>query len=155
MFFRAYALAFRLSGEPSFWDTVRPMGRGNGLGDLGPDPSKPACCEKIVCSDPDVLIGLLDLYRKANRAEYLEYACGVADNILTNRLRGGLFVRGSDYQYTRLDRHEPLALLHLVSVIREATSPVPTYWPGQAFFACVYDRQGRQYDSELIYEQRK
>ena len=46
-------------------------------------------------------------------------------------------------------------LLHLVSVIREATSAIPMYWPNQAFFACAYEKGGRRYDSELIYQQRK
>jgi pectate lyase len=155
LFFRAYALAFRLSGDPFFWDTARWIGRGNGLGDLGPDPEKPVSSAEIVCSDPDVLIGLLDLYRKTKRAEYIELASQVADNILADRFRGGLFVEGPDYRYTRLDRHEPLALLHLVSAMREGTPAVPTYWPSQAFFACGYEERGRQYDSELIYQQRK
>ena len=105
-------------------------------------------------TDVDVVIGLLDLYRKTNRVEYLESACQVADNILTDRFHGGLFVEGRDYRYTRLDRHEPLALLHLVSVIRDSAFAVPTYWPNQAFFACAYERRGRRYDSELIYQQR-
>jgi pectate lyase len=155
MFFRAYALAFRLSGDPLFWDTARAIGRGNGLGDLGSDPNNPERCEKTGCSDPDVVIGLLDLYRKTNRAEYLEYACQVADNILADRFHDGLFVGGRDYRYTRLDRQEPLALLHLVSVIREGAFTVPAYWPNQAFFACAYERRGRRYDSELIYQQRR
>jgi len=102
-----------------------------------------------------VVIGLLDLYRKTNRAEYREYACQVADNILADRFHGGLFVEGPDYRYTRLDRHEPLALLHLVSAIREVTFAVPTYWPNQAFFACGFEGRGRRYDNELVYQQRK
>jgi pectate lyase len=154
LFFRAYALAYRLSGDPSFWNTARSIGRGNGLGDLGPNPDKPTLSGETGCSAPDVLVGLLELYRISNRAEYIEYACRVADNILAKRFRGGLFVEGPDYRFARLDRQEPLALLHLVSVIREAASAVPAYWPSQAFFACGYDGKGRQYDSELIYQQR-
>lgn len=155
LFFRAYALAYRLSGDPAFWDTARSIGQGNGLGDLGPDPSEPASGGKTVCSSPDVLMGLVELYRKTNRAEYLEYACQVADNILAERFRGGLFVEGPDYRFARLDRQEPLALLHLVSVVREVGSTVPTYWPSQAFFACRYGGEGRRYDNELIYQQRR
>jgi hypothetical protein len=110
---------------------------------------------EIACSDPDMLIGLLELYRKTKRGDYIEFVCKVADNILADRFHDGLFVEGPDYRYTRLDRPEPLALLHLVSVIRKRAVAVPTYWPNQAFFACGYDGRGRQYDSELIYLQRK
>lgn len=154
MFFRAYALAFRLSGDPLFWDTARSIGRGNGLGDLGPNPQKPNCCGNIRCSDPHVLVGLLELYQKTKQAEYVQCACQVADNILAERFRNGLFVEGPDYRFARLDRPEPLALLHLASVIREVTFTVPTYWPNQAFFACGYEGGGRQYDSDLIYQQQ-
>ncbi|MBL7044624.1 MAG: hypothetical protein ISR77_38715 [Pirellulaceae bacterium] len=155
LFFRAYALAFRLSGDRAFYDTARSIGRGNGLGNLGPDPDKPALDGDIRCSDPAVIVGLLDLYRKTKCADYLEYACQVADNILTERFRGGLFAEGPDYRFARLDRHEPLALLHLVAAIRDSTIPVPMYWPNQAFFACDYDGKGRQCDRELIYQQRR
>jgi hypothetical protein len=66
-----------------------------------------------------------------------------------------LFVEGKDYRFTRLDRHEPLALLHLAAAIRGQLGSVPECWPGEGFFACYYGDGGRQYDSDAIYPLRK
>lgn len=152
LFFRAYALAYRLCGDLVFWKTIRGIGQGNGLGDLGPQPGSPAAgAAKPSCSDPAMIMGLLELRRKTGREQYLELACEVADRLLRERFRRGLFVEGPDFEFTRLDRSEPLALLHLAAALRGSPARLPTDWQGRPNFGCVYGQKGRQYDSELIY----
>lgn len=153
-FFRTYALAYCLSGKTFFWETARSIGRGIGLGDLGLQAGvDPVVDLTSSCSDPAVLIGLLELHRKAPHPGYLKLAERIGDNILAQRYVRGLFVDGSNRRFTRLDRHEPLALLHLVAALRGEQDCVPRYWPNQAYFACYWADGGRKYDAEVIYGQ--
>ena len=155
-FLRAYALAWRLSGDAFCWQMARAIARGNGLGDLGEQPGqKPSLNRTASCAHPDAVIAMVEIHQKTGNAAYLEIACKVADNLLAAHFHRDLFVDGRDYRFTRLDRHEPLALLHLVAALRGHHNRVPTYWAGDAFFACRYADGSRRYDNEAIYAQRK
>jgi pectate lyase len=155
-FLRAYALAWRLSGDAFCWQMARAIARGNDLGDLGEQPGqKPSPNRTTSCSHADAVIALVDIHQRTGNAAYLELACKVADNLLAAHFDRDLFIDGREYRFARLDRHEPLALLHLVAALRGQRGRVPTYWAGDAFFACRYGNGGRKYDSEAIYTQRK
>jgi hypothetical protein len=135
---------------------IQSIAKGNGLGDPRIEPGgKPAINLQTSCADPDALHALLELHRKSKRPEYLQLARKVGDNILAQRVTNDLFVAGKEFRYTRLDHREPLALLHLVAVLRRQTDAVPKDWGGEPNFGCTYGNVGRKYDSDVIYSERK
>lgn len=155
-FLRAYAFAWRLTGDRFCWEVIRSIAKGNALGDPGAEPvGKPSINLQTSCADADAVHALLELHQKSKRPEFLRLACKVADNILARHLSNGLFVKGKEFRFTRLDHREPLALLHLVAVLRKQTGPVPKDWSGEPNFGCTYDNAGRKYDSDAIYSERK
>lgn len=151
-FFRAYAMAWRLSRRPECWETARSIGRGLGLGDIGTTPQEPPTLDaETTCSDAVALLGLLELYAATDRPAFLELARRVGANVLKEHLRGGFFVAGPDSACAKFDRPEPLALLHLSAAIAGKPRLVPTFWPGKSFFHCDYDGMGRTYDNDALY----
>lgn len=155
-FLRAYALAWRLTGDRFCWEMIRSIAKGNGLGDLSAEPGgKPAINMETSCADADALHALLELHQKSKHPGYLRLACKVGDNILARRVSNDLFVEGKEFRFTRLDRREPLALLHLVAVLRKQSGVVPADWGGEPNFGCTYGNAGRKYDSDVIYSERR
>lgn len=147
----AYCLAYRLSGDPFMWEMARNIARGNQLGDLGAAPgSPPQLVAKIGTAEPVALLAFLELYHKTAQAAYLDAARQVGDNILKASFSKGFFV-GSRQLYTRVDRPEPLALLHLAATLRGKGEQVPDYLAGSGFYAADYGTEGAKSDG-FLYE---
>ena len=156
LFFWAYALAYRLSGDKFMWEMARSIGRGNDLGDIGASPGDAARLNIATrCSDPQAIFGLLDLYKNTGDKSYLKLAQRVGDNVLNNRLHNGFFVPSKEHLFARFDSVEALALLHLAATIRGKPDIVPGYYAEYAKFHCPYDGIGRTYDTVAIYDRRR
>jgi pectate lyase len=152
MFFRAYAMAYRVSGDAVLWRMVRGIAAGNGLGDIGEAPGRsPHLNLQTGCCDPQALYGALELSRSSGGKPYLELAGAIAGNILKTRFRDGLFVNARDQEFAKFDVSEPLALLHYAVAVQDKPGLVPSAWPGKSYFHCYMDGVGRTYDNGSIY----
>lgn len=150
--FWAYCLAYRLSGDAFMWEMARNIARGNQWGDLGAAPEgQTQLAARIGTAEPVVLLAFLELYRKTHKAAYLNAARQVGDNLLLAHFDKGLFVGSKASLYTRLDRPEPLALLHLAAVLRGHNEPLPPYLAGGGFYDAPYGADGDKYDG-FLYE---
>lgn len=125
-FLWTYALAYRLTGDERCWEMARHLARGNELGDIGALNGEG--CNMNVDTDSAcyrAIYGLLDLYWATERESYLETATRVAENLLEERYRDGLFV--TDDRVGLIGDHAPLALLHLAATNRgQDPETVPT-----------------------------
>ncbi|HUV04092.1 MAG TPA: hypothetical protein VMX94_03175 [Armatimonadota bacterium] len=152
LFFWAYSLASRLTGDPYAWEMARSISRGEALGDIGGTPKgDPKLNIDTDRSDPQDLLGCLELYRQTGNADFLDLAKRIGDNILKYRFHNGFFVRDERHLYARFDSIEPLALLTLAALIRGEPDAVPDVWPGESYFQCPFDGIGRTTDLSVIY----
>ncbi|MBN1868289.1 hypothetical protein JW916_13470 [Candidatus Sumerlaeota bacterium] len=137
--FWAYALGYRLSGDPFLWRIARSIARGNDLGDIGASPgdtpSMDLSCES---SDAHCIFGAIELHRATGNPAFLEFAQRIGDSILVECRQGDFFVSGRNRPVARLDNIESFALLHLYAALRDKTDRVPdhvggfgTYWGGR------------------------
>jgi hypothetical protein len=147
-FFWAYAIAYRMSGDEFMWRMARDIGRSVGIGDLDTAPGPDSAVE---CSDPMVLLGLLELHKAKGQAGFLGLARRVGDNILEQRVRNGFFVQSQDHLHSRFDALEPLALLTLAATIQGKPESAPEAWPSKSYFHCPFDGVGRTRDNDVIY----
>jgi pectate lyase len=151
-YFFAYSLSYKLSKDELMWTMVRKIGRGLGLGDLGPDPRTPAeTSPASSVDDPLLIFSLLELWEATDSPAYLELAQKIADNALANRFHKGFFVQSGEHVYAKFDDPLPLALLHLRAALLGLPDKPPTYWMGRGYFHCPYDGVGRTYDHQVIY----
>lgn len=153
--FLAYALAWRLTGDPLMLDMTRVIGTNLGLGDLAvaagnaPSPGQPTESD-----DPLLIFGLLEIYDATKERAYLELARRVGANVLRNRFHNGFFVATKAHLYCRFDDPTALALLHLHAALQGGKRP-PKHWGGESYFYCIYDEHGRSLDRDVIYSQRR
>jgi hypothetical protein len=151
-YFWAYSVAYQITGDPYMWEMVRNIALGNGLGDVGRtaiDISK--LRTQTDCSDAYILLGLLRLYDKTKKPEFLAMARRIGDNIIVNKLHKGFFVQSKKHIYTTFDCLEPLALLHLEATINAQTDSVPTVWPTLRQFVAPYRFKQYGIDRLVIY----
>jgi pectate lyase len=128
--FLAYAMGYRLSGDPFLWQVAGDLARGIGLGDIGRPTAQTQMDASTACGDPDALLGLLQLHRACSKPAYLDAARRVADNILAQRSQDGFLTAGPDGRAVRLDSEAPLALLHLSATLAGKADRLPPLLPG-------------------------
>lgn len=155
----AYALAWRLTGDPFMWEMARSIARGNGFGDIGAAGAKPRLNPDTGNAEGAALMAFLELHRKSGRSEFLALARCIGDNIIATRLNKGYFTGSPRHPYAKFDAPESLVLLHLAAALEGKTGAVPAWMGGGGFFHAVYayprkGRDGRIYDSE-IYERTR
>ncbi|NNE93729.1 MAG: hypothetical protein HKN23_18925, partial [Verrucomicrobiales bacterium] len=160
-----YAAAVRLLRERKrnrdrsfYWDMVRKIGRHTGLGDIGTEPGDGRNLDFATgCSRPDILMGLLELFRATDDRAFLDLACKVGDNILESRFENGLFKPDGPYKFTRTSRPESMALLHLAASLTGRSGEIPAYFPTKPYFACEIRSTDSKYsfDHNVIYTQLK
>ncbi len=152
-FLLSSARAWRISGDPELWETVRDMARGCGLGDLGSAAEQGAVPDlKTDCSDAQALLAILELYRGSGQTPHLSLARRIGDNIVRHRFRNNLFVKSTQHRYARFDALEPLALLTLEAAIRGEPEQVPAFIGGLwRYLQGPYDGHGRASDQRLFY----
>ncbi|MCK4816745.1 ankyrin repeat domain-containing protein, partial [bacterium] len=151
-FFWAYTLAYRTTGDEYMWQMARDIGLGNGLGDIGESPKHtPKLRVDTDCSNVFGLIGLLELYNKTSNPELLQIARRIGDNIVQDHFFKRFFVPSKKHIYTRFDCFEPLALLHLVAVMKSESVSVPRFWPSSPLFVPPYRYKEKGVDRHIIY----
>ncbi|MDT8299931.1 MAG: hypothetical protein RQ760_00515 [Sedimentisphaerales bacterium] len=136
-----YAIAFRLTSDPTHWQMVRNILRQFNLGDIGrPDGIISAVKYNNDHSDWRTIYALLELHQATNDAKFLRLACSIADNILSMQTPTGLFPRPGR-QWARTGDEIPLALLHLAAAIKGKGSLLPQPILDSRFFHCEYHGQ--------------
>ncbi|MFB0524750.1 MAG: ankyrin repeat domain-containing protein, partial [Phycisphaerae bacterium] len=151
-FFWGYAVAYRVTSDEFMWEMVRNIAFGNDLGDIGETSiDAPKLRTDTTCSDVYGLLGLLELYAKTNKSEFLKVAQSIGDNIVGNQFYKGFFVPSKRHIYTRFDCFEPLALLHLQAATTSKTGSVPQVWPCYPVFTNPYRHKEIGVDRRTIY----
>ncbi len=116
-FMLSYARAYRLTGEPEFWEMVRNISCYYGLGDPGLLPGKEANLNlKNTVADPVFILALLELYKCNQNAEYLDLARIIGDNLVKTSFKDGFFINKNN-DYVCFNQFEPVALLALHAAI--------------------------------------
>lgn len=151
--FWAYALAWRLSGDPFMWEMARQIAQGNGWGDLGASPAAtPTLRFPAQMADPHLLFALLELRRAGGHAAFLEHAQTIGQHILNQRVYQGWFVPSRRHVFCRLGNDESQALLHLAAALLGKPEVVPVFTGAEPFFQAEYGGSAsRVYDSANIY----
>ncbi len=153
-FLVSYARAFRLSGDERLWRGLRGMVRGNGLGELGPQPADPPRLNLATDhADPETIYALLDLHRSHPHPGLLGLARRIGDNILARRTRDGFFVPSAKHLNASFNAQEPLALLALHAALTGRPDAVPPYIGSMGYIHGRFDGVGRTYDVRVIYGQ--
>lgn len=129
LFLLSYMTAALLTQDEGLFEMVDQIAAGNGLGDLGLRSGRPSVNLDTSCTCPYCLFALTALYRDTHKAEYLDLARAIGDNILRDKMQNGLFVTGRD-NTVRINALEPLAVLTLDSVIQGRAGAVD----GSIFF---------------------
>ena len=151
-FFWAYAAASRATGNKSMWVMSRDIGIGNSLGDIGRSPTDtPELQTNTTCSNVYGLLAFLELYKRTGNSSFLRTARRIGDNILVKRFHKGFFVPTRKHNYTRFDRFEPLALLHLVVAIESRSQSAPQLWPSCPLFVPPYRHKQEGVDRRITY----
>jgi len=140
-----YALAYRLTRDPTHWDMARRLARALGLGDIGePGTAKRQLRFDTVAEDWRGVYALLELARATKDQHFLRLAGRIADNLLATQTKTALFPR-SGRVYARTGDEAPLAILYLAAVLDGRESLLPPAMLDNAFFHCQYDgAPGRQ-----------
>ena len=153
MDFWAYALAYRMTGDKFMWEMARNIAQGISFGDIGVSPDSELQLKKDTgCSDPYVLLGFLELYKKTRTKLFLLMAERIGDNIVTDHFYKGFFVPSHKHTYAKFDAIDPLVLLHLSTTLDVKPSLVSRVWPSRPLFKSPY-RRGREgaIDNTIIY----
>lgn len=153
IYFRAYAMAYRASGgkDSDLWKMTGTLARHYDLGDF----DTMALNLETQADDPEILHGVLELYRATGKPEFLTLAKKIGDNLIRKRFNKGYFSRSKDFVNVRFDAHEPLALLHLHNAVTGNKIPIPLAWPSTPYFRCNFEGKGRSNDTQSIYEVRR
>ncbi len=157
----ACTTAYRLTHDKAQWKMVQQLAKALGLGDLGSSPTARRHLQFDTTGDDwHYIYACLDLAKATSDVSFLKLAGRVADNLLKQQTKTGLFPRPG-YVYARTGDQVPLAILHLAAALdgREALLPPPML--DNAYFHCQYDgvpgwkRRGiddkRTYDSSVFY----
>ncbi len=151
-FVMTYARAYRLTGDPIFWETARQMARGNGLGDIGSRPGQNVAIDmNAPGSAYEEIFALLELYRAADHPDYLERARIVADRMIEEHYHNGFFFPSGNHVNANFNRIEPLALLTLDAVLRGEPELVPAHVGSRGYIHGRFEGMGRTNDSNAIW----
>ncbi len=143
--FWGYAMAYRLTRDPTHWDMARQMAQALGLGDLGKATASALSLRlDTPVRDWRCIYALLELNRATHDRSFLKLAGRIADNILATQTRTGLFPRPGRL-WARTGDEAPLAVLHLAAACEGRESQLPLPMLDNAFFHCQFDgAPGRQ-----------
>jgi len=143
IYFLAFSMAYRLTGNDLMYSNALSVARGNNI------------LDKYTSNmDPIAIFGLLELYKKTHKSEYLSTAMRIADNIIDYKFDNGFFLEDQDCQYAKFDNISSLALLTLAAHIDGKPSIIPVYPGSNPRFSCNYDGIGRIRD-DYIYNIKK
>jgi pectate lyase len=156
-----YAMAYRLTRDPTHWEMARQLAQALGLGDIGqPGAAKRRLQFDTGAEDWRGVYALLELGRATKDRRFLRLAGRIADNLLATQTKTGLFPR-SGRVYARTGDEAPLAILHLAAALEGQEVALPPPMLDNAFFHCQYDGEAgtqrpglsdaRTYDRNVFY----
>lgn len=155
-FFMTFARAYRLTGDEMFWETARNMASGFGIGDVGQQPGVGVSLNMDAPgSNYQEIFALLELYRAAPHADYLERAKVVADNIIEVHYHNGFFLPSGNHLYAHFNRLEPLAILTLEAVLQGKEDVIPAHMISRGYIHGRFGDVGRTYDTNVIWSARR
>lgn len=129
-FFTAWARALYLTGELQLWFMIEGMAKGLGLGEWGEDPANPKEINwNTIASAPQIIFGLIDIWRNTDQDEYLKLAQVVADNLVKAEYRDGYFL-APEQEIAMFDNLAPLAVLALEAALAGKPDLVPHFIGG-------------------------
>lgn len=135
----SFARAYLYSGEEELWNITRSIAKGNNLGDLGTASGENLALNmNTSCSDPVVLMALLDIYKSSKQPQYLELGKVLGKNIEKEHFNNGYFTKNKKSIYAQLDSIEPLALTYLQAAIDNKLELMPSFVNGQGFIQGEY-----------------
>jgi pectate lyase len=150
--FWGYAMAYRLSKDPSHWKMAREMALAMNLGDIGEIGGKglsmgsDGLLEKTVeehlkNDDWRTMIyniyALLDLYEATENKTFLRAAADIGGAFVDRQAENGLFPR-TEREYARTGDEVPLVLLHLAAAISGKRDALPRPMRDACFFHMQY-----------------
>ena len=151
-FLWAYATAYKATGDKFMWQMTRDIARGHGFGDIGTELGQSTALHlETTNADAYCLLGFLELYNKTKNRQFLAIARRIADNILATKFHNGFFVPSNKHVYTLFDCFEPLAILHLISVLISQQELTPRVWPSYSNFVAPYRYKEEGIDRRIIY----
>lgn len=152
----AYAIAYRLTGDPALWQMVSRIAAGAGLGDLGEAPGEPGRPNLRTASrDVYAIFALLELGAATHRRDYVALAERIGDNLLADQFHRGFFLPSRNHVYAEFDSVTPLALLYVYAARVDCDVKLPLYTGGRSYFHCDFEGRGRTYDGAVIYAQTR
>ena len=115
--------------KQEIWKLIRGIGRANNLGDLGETaPGDNANINMMTsCSDPYIIVGLINLYRSTGDPIYLQLARRIGDNIVAKNFNGRFFVSSSSSKYIKLADSYAYILLMLEAETRNTPEAVTEF----------------------------
>ncbi len=137
--FWAYALAYRLSEQPVYWDMSRQIMQSLGFGDPGEPDGRghqlrldEELAEEMARQTAGdnwsqtayALYALLELYQATGNQHFQDVAIGIGNGLLVRQTATGLFPRG-ERQWARTGDEIPLALLHLAAALEGQRAQLP------------------------------
>jgi hypothetical protein len=133
MFF-SYAKAYRLTKNEFFWQMVRSLARGMGLGEIGDKPNSTIIPTSSPTGDTFALCGLLELYQVTDQKDYLILAANLGNKLAQASFIDGFFTMSGGNGLTKIDSSLPVALLHLAAAIDGKNIDLPTLYPNSTSF---------------------
>jgi len=165
----ALAYAYRRTGDPKIWAALRKIFSHYDLGDIGTSPgvnmnlkfdsyqvhippSNTGDYRSRVNNEEEYMThALLEIYKATGEQEYLELAAYTADQMISELLYYGFFVRQPKGLYARLGDGKYLALLHLEAAMRGEDLDSDSVMYRYVFYRSTHEGYGKDWDNVQFY----
>lgn len=125
------------SEREQIWNVIRGIAKGYGLGDIGTSNGHGRELNlDTTCNNPEILIGVVSLYKETKVPEFLELGRRIADNMIASYFKDGLFVKGENYKYASFNVVHPYALIALYAAAKGIE--IPEYFPYDGYYQADY-----------------
>lgn len=155
-FVASYTRAYRLSGDATLWDAVRSMARGHGLGDLGTTPGEAVAVNLETEADsPELIFGVLEVYRTEPHPAYLDLARRIGDNLVAAQYHDGWFLQSPQHLNANFNETGPVALMYIDAAVTGRLNDLPAWVPSRGYIHGRYGDRGRTTDHGTIWAARR
>ncbi len=145
-FIMSFTKAYEMCGDEEefadekeeIWKVIRGIGKANGLGDLGEKyPGDNAKIDMLTsCAEPQIIVGLINIYRNTNDPVYLNLARRIGDNIVEKNFDGRFFVTSQNSKYVKFADNYAYILILLEAEIQHRSDEVPEFVLCEPYFHC-------------------
>lgn len=139
-FLYSYVIVYLEKPDQQLWDVIRNISIHLQAGDPGIRPGVQVSVDPTSvknCSELAVM-SYVELYHLTGCDDYLSLAITIADLMIENKYREGLFFRSTKSAFADFDSVCPLALLQLCGAIVHKKELIPEYMTGQAYIHGKY-----------------